>query len=271
MVLDERRLKKKEIAKICKISETSVLFVLHKHLGMSKVSERWVPPNLLAVQKGEGVSACEDFLEFCGEETEKIISRIVTGDETWVHMYDAESKTESMEWRKSDEEPPKKFKGQIPAGKVMATIFWDWEGILFIDYLEKGKTVNGTYYAAILKKLRVAIREKRRGKLASEVLLHHDNAPAHSSKVGVAALGECGFEPIRYPPYSPDLAPSDYFLFPQLKKSLRGKRFSSVEDLKASISEHFDSKSEDNFFGGLMKQIERSRKCIQVKGKYVEK
>lgn len=271
VVLDDRRLKKKEIAKICKISETSVLKVLHEHLGMNKVCARWVPKNLSAVQKADRVTACREFLNLCGNDPDDIISRLVTGDETWVHMYDPESKMESMEWRTSDEGAPKKFKVQSSAGKVMATIFWDCKGILLIDYLEKGKTVTGEYYANVLKQLREAIKEKRRGKLASKVLLLHDNAPAHGSRIGVAALAECGFEPIRHPPYSPDLAPSDYFLFQELKKKLRGTRFSTLEDLKVSVSEHFDSKSQDYFSGGLFKLVERCHKCIQAGGEYFEK
>lgn len=266
VVLDDRRLKKKDIAKICNISETSVLRVLHEQLGMKKVSARWVPRNLSAVQKAARVAACRDFLNLCGDEPDDIIRRLVTGDETWVHMYDPESKMESKEWRTSDEGAPKKFKVQPSAGKVMATIFWDCKGILLIDYLEKGNTITGEYYANVLKKLREAIKVKRRGKLASKVLLLHDNAPAHASRIGIAALAECGFEPIRHPPYSPDLAPSDYFLFPNLKKILRGKRFPSLEDLKVSISEHFDSKSENYFFEGLLKLIDRCHKCMQVRG-----
>ena len=71
----------------------------------------------------------------------------------------------------------------------------------------------------ILCKLRVAIKEKRRGKLTHVPLLLHDNAPAHRSHVGQAAVLECGFEEMRHPPYSPDLAPSDYHLFPNLKNT----------------------------------------------------
>ena len=82
-----------------------------------------------------------------------------------------------------------------------------------IDYLERGKTVTGVYYAEQIRKLRSAIKEKRRGKLSHGVLLHHDNAPAHTSAVAMATIRECGFELLSQPPYSPDLAPSDYHVF----------------------------------------------------------
>jgi len=90
------------------------------------------------------------------------------------------------------------------AGKVMASVFWDSEGVLMIDYLERGKTVTGVYYAELIRKIRSAIKEKRRGKLSHGVLLHQDIAPAHTSAVAMATIRECGFELLSQPPYSPD-------------------------------------------------------------------
>ena len=72
--------------------------------------------------------------------------------------------------------------------------------------------------------LRRAIKSKRPGKLTKGVLLHQDNAPALKSLVAMSAVHNCGFELIDHPPYSPDLATSDYFLLPNLKKNFAGKR-----------------------------------------------
>ena len=63
----------------------------------------------------------------------------------------------------------------------MATVFWDSKGIILIDYKPAGTSVTGEYYANVIKQLRVAIKEKRRGKLAAGVLLLLDNAPVHKS------------------------------------------------------------------------------------------
>ena len=60
--------------------------------------------------------------------------------------------------------------------------------------------------------------QRRPGKLTKRVLFHQDNAPAHKFMVAMAAVRECGFELVDDFPYSPDLAPSDYFLFSQMKK-----------------------------------------------------
>ena len=68
---------------------------------------------------------------------------------------------------------------QKSAGKVLASIFWDQDGILLIDYLPKGQTVNAEYYSSLLVQLKDILKEKCRGKFTKGVLFLHDNAPAH--------------------------------------------------------------------------------------------
>ena len=98
-----------------------------------------------------------------------------------------------MQWKRPGSPLPKKFRTQSSASKVMATVFWDSKGIIFIGYMYKpaGTSGTGEYYTNVIKQLRVAIKEKRRGKLAAGVLLLHDNAPVHKSRVAQAAIREC--------------------------------------------------------------------------------
>ena len=65
-----------------------------------------------------------------------------------------------------------------------------------------------------------------------------------------AAIRQCGFQQLNHPPYSPDLAPSDYFLFRVMKKFLCGKRFSSDEEVKEVGTTRFEEQSKDFFFPG---------------------
>ena len=153
-------------------------------------------------------------------DPDRFVERFLTQDEFWVHHFEPETKRQSMQWKHSTSPAPKKVKVVSSAGKVMASVFWDAKGIVFIDYLQKGKTINGEYYTKLLRELRQAIKSKRPGKLTKGALLHQDNAPAHKSLVAMSAVHDCGFELIDHPPYSPDLAPSDYFLFPYLKNIL---------------------------------------------------
>ena len=140
---------------------------------------------------------------------------------------------------------------------------------LLIDYKPAGTSVTGEYYANVIKQLRVAIKEKRKGKRAAGVLLLHDNAPVHKSRVAQAAICEC--EQLNHPPYSPDLAPSDYYLFRNLKSHLRGTRFRDVDELKAATEAWFEDQIDDFYFKGIDCLKEKWAKCIKVKGDYIEK
>ena len=111
------------------------------------------------------------------------------------------------------------------------------------------------------------LKKKRRGKLADGVLLLHDNAPVHKSRVAQAAIRECKFEQLNHPPYSPDLAPSDYYLFRNLKFHLRGTRFRDDDELKA----WFENQIDDFYFKGIDCLKEKWAKCTEVKGGYIEK
>ena len=134
------------------------------------------------------------------------------------------------------ESAPKRPKTQQSAGKVMASVFWDAHGIIFIDYLEKGKTITGAYYCELLDRLKTEIAIKRPHLAKKKALYHHDNAPAHSSMIAQAKLHEIKFEMVPQPPYSPDLSPSDFYLFPNLKRWLTGQQFYSNEELIAETN-----------------------------------
>ena len=115
--------------------------------------------------------------------------------------------------------PPKKIRVQKSAGKVLATIFWDQDGILPIDYLRKGQTINADYYSSLLVQLNDIFKEKRRRKVTKGVLFLHDNAPAHQALATQKKLAYLGFQCLDHPPHCPDLVPSDYHLFPELKNN----------------------------------------------------
>ena len=84
------------------------------------------------------------------------------------------------------------------------------------------------HYANLLDQLRTAIREKRRGNFSKGVLLQQDNTRVHTCKVAMDAVERNGYELIPHLAYSPDLAPSDFFLFPNSKNDIRGCHFVDV-------------------------------------------
>ncbi|GFR94676.1 histone-lysine N-methyltransferase SETMAR [Elysia marginata] len=109
----------------------------------------------------------------------EFIQRIVTGDESWVHYYDPESKRQSMEYRQKSSASLRKFKVIASARKVMLAVFWDSEGIVDIESLKQGNTDNSERYISTLRKLSVRLKRVRPTKHA---ILHHDNARPHTSR-----------------------------------------------------------------------------------------
>jgi len=88
----------------------------------------------------------------------------------------------------------KKFRVQKSAGNVLVSIFWDQDGILLIDYLPKGQTINAEYSSSLLVQLKDILREKRSGKVTKGVLFLHDNAPAHRAFATQKKLAYLGFQ-----------------------------------------------------------------------------
>jgi hypothetical protein len=93
---------------------------------------------------------------------------------------------------------------QKSAGNVLASIFWDKDGILRIDYLPKGQTINAEYYSSLLVQLKDILKKKRSGKVTKRVLFLHDNAPAHRAFATQKKLAYLGFQSLDHSPYSPD-------------------------------------------------------------------
>ncbi|GBP90881.1 Putative uncharacterized protein FLJ37770 [Eumeta japonica] len=177
LVLADRRIKLWQIAEELQISKERVGEIIQEHMNMRKISARWVPKMLTPFDKQRRLQ------------------------------------TRVMQWTKKGERPQKKFKVQKSALKLMATIFWDSEGVLLIDYLPKGTTMNGQYYANLLAQTREAVVQKRRGKLSRGVLFLQDNASVHTARVSRQALKDTGFGN-RPPTLQPRSSSQRLFPFP---------------------------------------------------------
>jgi hypothetical protein len=100
-------------------------------------------------------------------------------DETWIHHYRPESKQQLKQWTEVGCSASKKTSSVPSAGKVMASVYWDGEGILFIAYLEKGKKITREYYSSLLTRLDEKINEKRPSLQKKNIIFYQDHAPTH--------------------------------------------------------------------------------------------
>jgi len=109
--------------------------------------------------------------------------------------------------------------------------------------------VTSATYADLLKNhLRPAIKSKGRGLLSTGVLLQHDNARPHTARSTVATIQDLPLECLPHPPYSPDLAPSDFHVFGPLKEAMGSKSFRSDEEVQQAVHERLHSQPKYFFF-----------------------
>ena len=149
LVYSDRRIKVEEIANALHISHGSISTTLNDGLGMHKLTARWVPKSLSDQQMATRATVYSPLLKQFRSKEDDFLSRLVTVDETWVHYYEPENKAQSRQSVGPGSLRPKKFKMQPSAGKVMA-VFWDAQGIIFLDFLAKKSTITGAYYANLL-------------------------------------------------------------------------------------------------------------------------
>jgi hypothetical protein len=173
---------------------------------------------------GSSLMLLQSYEEHC----EALLNRIVTGDGTWVFHYTPERKAESM--------------------TCQHLVFWDVHGVLLVDFTPRGSTINAAVSQETPRRLMEAIRRKRPGLLTKGlgVLLLHHNARSHNTAATVNLLNSWGCEILPHPIYSLDLAPSDFHLFPKMKKILRSQRFHSNEDVQNEVKKWL--RAQDVFF-----------------------
>ena len=116
----------------------------------------------------------------------------------------------------------------------MFICFFDQKKTVQKEFVPLGQTVNAAFYVEVLKRLRENVLRKRPDQWRNNTwLLHHDNAPAHAALLTRRFLTDNNMTVVPHPPYSPDLPPSDFFLFPKLKMKLKGRRFQTLEEIQS--------------------------------------
>ncbi|UYV80564.1 hypothetical protein LAZ67_19000694 [Cordylochernes scorpioides] len=195
------------------------------------------------------------------------ITRVITGDEAWVYGYDVETKAQSSQWKLPHEPRPKKARQVRSNVKALLTVFFDCRGVVHHEFLPQGRTVNKNYYLQVMRNLREAIRQKRLDLWKNKNwLLHHDNAPAHISLLVRDFLAKNNTLMMPQPPYSPDLAPFDFFLFPKLKRPMKGRRFATLDEIKTASKEELKKISKNDFLKCFEDCKNRWHKCIIPNG-----
>jgi [histone H3]-lysine36 N-dimethyltransferase SETMAR len=254
-----------ELAETFKVHRTTVERRLEA-LGFRRKLDRWVPHNLTANQRDARVATCVSLLSRW--ENEPFLRRIVTGDEKWV-MYRNVKRRRTV-CRPSDP-PASTSKAELHPKKVLLSVWWDVEGIIHWEVLPPNQTINAAFYCLQLDRVRASLMAKRPGLVNRRgVILHHDNARPHAAVSTRQKLMSFGWEVLSHPPYSPDLAPTDYHLFRALNNSFSQKTFDDVDAVKTAIQDFFNSKPRDFYLRGINLLPERWQEVIDNNGDYAQ-
>ena len=149
-----------------------------------------------------------------------------------------ETKRQSAEWHTKSSPRLKKAHMSRSRVKTMIIVFlFDSHGIVHKEFVPPGQTVNHAFYKDVLEWLRKQVQRVRTD-IADDWVLQHDKAPAHTTLSIQEFLAKKNIPVLPHPPYSPDLAPCDFYLFPKLKLKLKGHHFGMMENIQKTDELH---------------------------------
>ena len=190
LVEQDARLSVKDIASCTGISEGSVQTILKKRLDLRKVCTRWVPHLITEEQKTERLKCARELLKTYKGCNSWVLSNLLTGDETWVHMLESQRRADNKQWKRKDKKSPCIVKRTISSKKMLYAIFFNSSGPVVQVPCPSGHTVTGRFYKnSVLKKVKEFYNKKQPSKGWSGVHLLHDNASSHKCEVVKSFFG----------------------------------------------------------------------------------
>jgi len=264
---EDNRQTTRELAEKLDCAPQTVLNHLNA-LGKVQKLGAWVPHELTQSTRNQRVTTCASLLaryRRAANQQRPFLPLIVTGDEKWVLYINMKQR---KEWVDKDQQATPRVKQNLHPLKTMLCVWWGMEGIIYWELLERNQTITSEVYSQQLRRLADALQRKRPNN-RYEIILHHDNARPHIAHLTKMTIEELGWEVLPHPPYSPDIAPSDFHLFRSLSNDLHGVSFTDDKDLRNWLVAWFDSKSRAFYRRGIEKLPELWGKIIDTEGDYI--
>jgi hypothetical protein len=171
-VEDDQRITIRKLAAAHGVCMQTIQLTLHEDLDLSKKSSRGVPNLLTSAHKEERIRTCEKFLAMVRGRSLVMLDPIVTMDESAVSFHMSESKMQSKQWTKKGKPGPIKAKVHTTRSKQMVLAFFDNEGLIYMNYVPKGQTVNANYIVDALSKFLATFKKKRPNMAVREWFFH---------------------------------------------------------------------------------------------------
>ena len=261
----DRRMSIETISAQSDVSVGTVHTIIGEELKMRKICVKFVPRVLRKDQKERRCHDSREMVELINSYP-AVLDALVTCDERWIYCYDPETEF-SVEacWLSQTQEGQTE---QIHT-QTLDDPFFDSTGMIYMHWVPTGHTVNKKYYVEVLREFRKTLHWKRQALFKSgQWNFQQDNALVHNSMLVTDYLNKMGIKTVTYSPYSPDLAPCDFWLFPKLKEKLRGCRYETIEEMKEAVTKV--TLTQEDFHGTFQKLLERYNECIAARGDYLE-
>lgn len=254
-----------ELAAMFKVSIPTILEHLQQ-INKVKKLDRWIPYELTEMNINKRFDACLSLLS--RNKNDPFLHRIVTCDEKWI-LYD--NRKRSAQWLDANEPPKHCPKSNFHGKKLMVTVWWTSRGLIHHSFMKQGQSITAEVYCTQLEEMirNLASKQPRLSNRDKPILLH-DNARPHVANLTKLKMLEMDLETIAHPPYSPDLAPTDYYFFRNLDNFLKGKKFNSQETVQNAFTQFIDSLKPDFFDKGIAELPKRWQKCILAEGSYFD-
>lgn len=267
LICEDRRRTIHQISHMIGISYGACQEILTEKLNIHRVAAKFVPLLLTLDQKQQRFDMCLELHEKVNKDP-TFISRIITCNESWIYSSDPKRK---HQWKSPQLPRPKKRWQVRNAMKIMLVVFIDVKGIIHYEFVPPGRTMNSDSYINVLRHLREKVQQTRPELWQNcDWLLHHDNSSAHTSLKTTQFLTENNMTVILHPPYSPDLSPCDFALFPKMKLKLKSHYFETIDQIQMESQAILDSLQEDDFQNAFKSWKRRWEHCISSKGDYFE-
>ena len=228
------------------------------HLPTDEQKQSWVRLASQVIEKYDKCDPC------CLEE-------IVTGDETWIYHFQLDSKAKNKVWVSSEGNRPVIARHCKTSNRMLYAIFFDSKGPVLQIPVPKVSSVTEKFYRESVLTQLVDFYQKRRSRTSVRCIkLLHDNAPAHKSATVQEYLKESGLDVLDHPPFSPDLSPCDFWLFPRLKKMLAGHPFESYCGIGSAVYQCLQHIPKEDYRVVFRKWVDRCKMCVEADGAYFE-
>ena len=248
------------------VSVGTVHTIICEELKMWKICAKFVPRVLREDQKERHCQDSREMVELINSDP-TVLDALMTCNESWIYCYDPETKRQSSQWKHAGSHRPKKARQSKSTHKHLWIPFFDSTGIIYMHWVPTEQTINKEYYVEVLREFRKRFRWKRPAFFKSgQWYFHQDNAPVHNCILVTDYLTKMGINTVPHHPYSPDLAPCDFWLFPKP----RGCCYETIEEMKAAVMKVIHMLTQENFHGAFQKLLEWYNKCIAARGDYFE-